>query len=299
MNWNQITNFLVVGGLLFTLVSCGLADVRPDNFTDEPTAEEMAKGKALLEAAWKAQGMDKLANVETYEVIASDHWRGMMGRMGDLWPWQRRRMALRFIPGTFDAQVESLEGEYDGTVYGQQSWQFYTQEPGQPVAFQEEGNDRISFGLAAFQYFFELADRLRKTDQIAYAGTMDFGGTNYEVVLVSWGNLAPQEKVDQYRLLINPETKCIEWATYTVRDNYLPAPAGLYGTIHFEDYRQVDGIWFSFKQSVYLNEDVSNLEKFAHQLTVRDIRLNTVPAASLRPGKDIVPIGDNKLVTTP
>ncbi|HAA21202.1 MAG TPA: hypothetical protein DCR93_12410 [Cytophagales bacterium] len=285
--------------MLVALASCGLADVRPEAYRVEPTEEQVAKGKALLDEAWEAQGLDKLAEVETYEVIASDHWPGMMGRMGDLWPWERRRMALRYIPGTFDAQVESLEGEYDGTVYGLQSWQYYAQEPGKEVEFLEEGDDRITFGLAAFQYFFELADRLKRTDQIAYAGSLDFGGTTYEVVMVSWGDLAPQEDVDQYRLLIHPETKRIEWVTYTIRDNYLPAPASLYGTIHFEDFREVEGIWFSYKQSVYLNENASNPEKYAHQLTVRDIRLNAVSAASLRPGKNIVPVGDDKPLANP
>jgi len=299
MNRSRIVNFLVVGGMLVALASCGLADVRPESYREQPSAIQVAKGKELLEAAWKAQGLDRLAGVETYEVIASDHWPGMMGKMGDLWPWKRRRMALRYIPGTFDAQVESLEGEYAGTTYGMQSWQYYAQEPGQNLTFQEEGDEKIIFGLAAFQYFFELADRLKRTDQIAYAGTREMNGTTYEVVMVSWGDLAPQEDVDQYRVLIHPETKRIEWVTYTIRDNYLPAPASLYGTIHFEDFREVEGIWFSYKQSVFLNENVSNPDKFAHQLTVRDIKLNTVSAASLRPGKGIVPVGDDKPLVHP
>ena len=136
----------LVFGLFLTACAADLRE-SPQKATDTPLREPAAV--ALLTAAVEAHGMTDLdARYATYEATGADDWRGLMGNMGELWPWESDRMALRYTVGDFDGQVEALEGEHAGETYGLQSFDFYA---GKGAAADTDipDDERVSFGLTA------------------------------------------------------------------------------------------------------------------------------------------------------
>ena len=139
---------LAVISVALATFSCA-ADLResPQKSADTPLREPAAV--ALLTAAVEAHGMTDLdTRYATYEATGADDWRGLMGNMGELWPWKSDRMALRYTVGDFNGQVGALEGEHAGTAYGLQSFDFYADKGGAADADVND-DERVSFGLTA------------------------------------------------------------------------------------------------------------------------------------------------------
>jgi hypothetical protein len=278
-----------------SLQSCAIADLRTEELKNQNYQKsDEDKGRAILKAAWKAQGMDQLQQFETYEVIAQDHWKGMLGAMGNVWPVNQTSMRMRFAVGTFDSQVEVLEGKKEGFLAGQQSWNYYEKEDGK-IEFKEKLDKRISFGLSAYQYFFELTDRLMRAPIVVYAGETEFEGKKYDMVLASWETIEPHKGHDQYRLWINKETKMLDVVENTVRANYLPGAQHLYGSTQMKDYRKINGIYIPFELTVDLNEPSKKETKYVHRLTVKEFQFDTFDKSVLYPNPDLKMLGDVKL----
>lgn len=275
---------------------CAIADLRTDALKENsisPSAEE--RGRSLLKASWKAQGMDQLSNFQTYEVIAQDHWKGLLGSMGNVWPVNQKDMRFRFAVNTFDSQVEVLEGKKKGFIAGQQSWNYYEKEQGKSIEFKEKPDKRISFGLAAYQYFFELSNRLMRAPIVVYAGERNFEGKTYDMVFASWETIEPHKGHDQYRLWIDRETKLIAFVENTVRENYLPGAQSLYGTTKYSSYQDVAGVKVPFELSVYLNKPSKKDSRYVHRLSVKTFQFDTFQASELYPNPKLKNVGDTKL----
>ena len=281
---------------LTLLSSCKLADLRTDTFKQEGiTSSNELKGKQILKESWKAQGMDKLQQFQTYEVVGKDHWKGLTGKTANPWPANNALTQLRYAIGTFDGQMEILEGKKKGWSAGLQSWQYYEFSKGQTPSFDVKKDKAISFIIPAYQYFFELIGRLKNAPIVAYMGQRQFNGQDYDLVFTSWESDAPNEKNDQYVLYVNTKTKLIDYASYTLRDNYLPAPKGLYGTIHFKDFRDIEGIKIPFQQTVFTKDPKTKEEKYLHKLTVNDFRFDSFDKSLLYPNPNLGTLGDQKL----
>ena len=68
-------------------------------------------------------------------------------------------------------KVTFLNGKKQGEERGLQAWKYYVKEKGTLfLNLKKKTHRKTQFGLAAFHYFFELLDRLKKVDLIAYAG---------------------------------------------------------------------------------------------------------------------------------
>jgi len=290
--------YFVLGLFALILLSgCKMVDLQTvDMKGDGLTSEAAQKGQVLLETAWKAQGMDKLHEHKTYSVTAVDHWKGLMGKMGKVWPESKGTMELRYAVGSFDSQVEFLDGKEEGLIAGLQSWNYYEIEPGQDVAFKEKPNERIQFGLSAFHYFFELSDRLKRAPIVTYAGEKEHKGKVYDLVFATWETTEPHMEHDQYVLWIDKETGMLEYSEYTVRDNYLRFPGwkSFYGSIHFDDFREINGVMIPFQQTVFLNSPKKKEHKYIHQLQISDFAFDTFDVTELNQNPEIDLIGDSK-----
>ena len=240
--------------------------------------------------------MDKFMEHETYEVTAKDHWKGMLGRMGKLWPESRSVINLKFAVGTFDASVHFLDGKKEGLTAGQQSWNYYEREnkSAEPVFMKK--NKRKSFGMSAYQYFFEMSDRLLKAPIISYAGEKEFNGQNYDLVFATWDKAKQHKEHDQYMMYINKSTGLLEYCIYTLRDNYLkmPGSAMLYGSIQFADLKEIDGAMIAMTQYVYFMNPKKKTKKYLHQLKIQEFKFNSFDKSELYPNKEIKKIGDSK-----
>ena len=280
--------------LALVLGAC-TADLRTRAVKDDTQGTaQRDDAEQLLRAAVAKQGLDRAAErYDTYEVTASDHWRGLLGGMGRVWNWGTEEMALRYTIGDFDGQVEVLEGKRAGFVAGVQSHDYYEVVDGR---YDTDVRDdrRLIFALNAFHYFFELGPRLLRAPVIrAYEGDT-FGGEAMRGVYVSWGDERSRD-YDQYVVWIGEASGLIEAVTHTVRDNYLPGAQPLYTSTEFDDFRDFDGVLIPCRQTVTLFGPSGKTDRgYVHQLTVRDFAWDAFPPEDIRPDPALAPVGDAK-----
>ncbi|MEM8487233.1 MAG: hypothetical protein AAF564_16895 [Bacteroidota bacterium] len=292
----KVTHSILLVALLSLLSGCKLVDLQTKTLKKEGLQEaKIAEGKALLDKAWQAQGMDKMHAHATYRVVAEDHWKGLLGRLGKVWPDLRTDLQLDYAINTFDSRVKFLNGKKEGTLAGLQSWQYYEQAPGGDIAFLDKADKNIRFGLAAFQYFFELGDRLKRAPIITAITPAEREGQMYDRVFATWNTTKAHVESDQYRVWINRDTGLIDFAEFTVRDTPLKAPGAkaFYGSIHFDDFREINGVLIPFEQFIFIN-GLKKDRKFLHKLTIADFEFDVVDLATLRPNAQLDLVGDAK-----
>lgn len=273
-------------GAAFTLWS--YADLRTP-VVEQASAESARAGRALLLESAERHGLVAWRRHATLEAIATDTWN-----VGGWWPTPEQRFRTQALLGTFTSRVELLGGPSAGEIRGIQSWAAYRQAPGAAQAsFLEVPAPEITFYLPTLQYFTELPFRLLNAETVLDAGSATHRGQRYDRVFVTWGSPEPHAEHDQYLLWIDSDTRLVEMVHYTVRDlasmNTGAARALMRtlatGTIHFDDYRMVDGVMIPFVQTVTLPEPVLTQypidENFLHRLVVDEARFDTVPREAL------------------
>ncbi len=281
-------------GLALVLSSCSIADLRtPEIKQDRQAASLQQKAQVLLTTAIQKQGLDQTDRFSTYEVVGSDHWKGLLGKMGNIWNWKQEKVAMRYALGDFDGQIEVLEGKKKGWIGGIQSWDYYEVSNGQ-YDTDVKDDKRIMFGLAAYHYYFELASRLGTAPLVRYVGKGEIEDKAMEKIWVSWGNERTKD-YDQYVLWIGKESGLIEAASHTIRDTYLPMSGFLYSSIRFSDFKAIDGVLIPFRQSVQLKNPKDTEKKYIHQFNIDSFEWDAFPIEQLRPNQGIQPLGDDKL----
>ncbi len=295
----SITTLIAFATILSTLLwSCSPVDIRTRTIKKEGlTKMNLEKGEKLMESARQKQGMDQLSKNNVYEADLSDKWKGMMGRMAKLWPNAKQQLNMKFAVGTFDSNVTFTDGKKNGNRAGLQSWSYYEQPKGESLEFKPKANKNFQFGLAAFQYFFELVDRLYKAPIKAYAGETSFNGQTYDLVLITWGELKAHKEADQYLAYINQSTGLMDYCTYTIRDPYMKMPGigQMYGTIQFADLKVYNGVQIPMTQYIYAFGPKKNTKKYLHKLTVKSFKFDGFNIKTLYPKEGLQKIGDNKL----
>ncbi len=286
---------LLIGTILITLQGC-MADLRTTTIKKEGiTVANEAKGKKIIEEAWERQGFNHLEAFKGYTFKGQDIWKGLLGRIGKPWPEADGNMLFRFEVGSFDSQVKYLDGKKANSYAGLQSWNYYEFEEGQ-AAKQEKMNYRTRFGLSAYHYFFEMLDRLKKAPIISWAGSEEFNNEKYDVIFVTWEDEHPHMGHDQYNLLINKKTKRLDYAIYTLRENYLkfPGARAFYGSIKYDDFRQINGVFVPFKQTVFLNRPKKKENRHLHELKISNFQFDSFDLKLLKPFSEIAPTGNSK-----
>lgn len=284
----------IISGILLT--GC-MANIQPKLVKKNPNSEKLEKkGKAILKKAHDAHGVDNLLRHDVYQFVTIDDWKGPLAGMGKLWPEKNTKMEFKYAINTFDARVKFLSGSRINQSVGLQSWKFYEGE-GDSTNFNVEHDERLTFGLAAFQYFSELTGRLENAEIIRYGGEKEFKNVKYDLVFVTWKQEDAHKEFDQYLLYINKTTNLIDYATYTIRDNYLHLPGTkiFYGTIGFSNFKDVDGYKVPFTQSIFLFGPKKQNSKYLHQLNIESFSFDEFEKEELYPRKDLQAVGDKKL----
>ncbi len=276
----------LLAGAAFTL--WGYADLRTPA-AEDASAESARQGREILERSAERHGLGAWQSYTTLETVATDTWK-----VGGWWPTPEQQFRTQALLGTFTSRVELLGGPSAGEIRGIQSWAAYRQEPGaQRATFLEDPAYEIIFYLPTLQYFTELPFRLLAADTVLDAGPASHRGRRYDRVLVTWGTPEPHAEHDQYLLWIDTETGLVEMVQYTVRDlaalnsgtmRVLMKSLAV-GTIHFDDYRPVDGVMIPFEQTVTLSEPALTqypvAENFHHRLVLDQARFDAVPVELL------------------
>jgi len=283
------------------LASAGWADLRTEVIRERGASPELAaRGRHLLQEAARAHGIAAFRGRTTIEEVATDTWRPD----GPWWPANPQRFRAQRRLGSFTSRVELLDGPLRGEIWGIQSWAAYKRTSHSAPRF---ASDRaIEFYLPTLQYFDELPFRLLDAPLVLYAGEGTYLGRRYERVFVTWGSPEPHGEHDQYLLWIRPETKLVDAARYTLRDAVaLSSPLmrplmktfGA-GTIHYRQYRSVDGVMVAFEQTVTLeppeNTRAPLEEDRLHRLVIEAARFDTVDVAELTPDGSRPEAGDSK-----
>ena len=259
------------GIALLLLLSACVYDLRPraiKSFGDQPEAAAEARGRAILQAAAEAHGLDAWRTLEHIELDAVDTWNVAMFRT------MMTPMPERTTPYTFSFQVESgfkgegrlTGGKHAGDRFGVNG------RPHEDSYVIKGGKRKRLGGLPAkiyapsVQYFAEFPFRILEAEHVAYVDQVDWQGRPHDRVLATWGGLKPHMADDQYLLYVDAETGFITATRYTVR----VAGPPMASTIVFEDLRPVDGMTLPFLQRVgfFRNDGIREL----HRLEVSDIR---------------------------
>ncbi len=267
---------------------------------DRPDAER--RGRELLAAMAERHGLPAFRRHATMQVTACDRWPG-----GSAW-WPQDVQCFRSQSRlrTFSSRIELLDGPGKGEVWGIQSWAPYRGRSGQPPALLSEPDAAISFYLPTLHYFNELPFRILSAGIVRAAGEARLGGRTYDRVFATWGRPEPNGDNDQYVLWIDRETGLLSKVRYTVREATTRMSARqrrwlrsvILGTMHYEDYRSLDGVMMPFAQTVTLSPPELTRHPLSrhhfHRLELREAAFDTVPteALILDPRRD--EIGDRK-----
>lgn len=267
----------------------GWADIRTDLVKERGMDQELAiKGRVLLHNAARQHGSDEIATHTTFSITATDQWSGD----GPWWPEPVQSNRADRLLGTFTSRVRLVGGPLDGEIWGIQSWHAYEISNGsdRPVF----GPSRaIEFYLPTLQYFDELPFRLVNAPIVLFAGTGRYRGLEYDRVFVTWGSVKPHRDHDQYELWINRATGRIDVARYTLREGFEMASGPMKllmrafaaGTIHFEDYREVEGVAVPFRSTVTLTPpektELPLDRNYFHRIVVEDAAFDRVERESL------------------
>ncbi len=169
-----------------------------------------------------------------------------------------------------------------------------------------EGDPQLEFYLPSLHYFFELPFRLLSADVLIHQGEAKHAGKTYDLVLASWGQEQPNLDHDQYLVWINRQSGLIDMVRYTVRDtsifenslSKLLMRSLALGTIHYDDYRLVDGVQVPFAQTVTLPPPELTrypLDKhFFHRLDISAVSFDAVPETILLSLESLQPAADRK-----
>ncbi len=222
---------LSTSALALLLCSCaGLADLRPTRLTTEPSAQDQAEGRRLLQLAAEAHGLEAWQKYPALELESTDDWSPtFLGRFFTWWSTPSQKLRHTMLSGTFTSKMELLNGPDKGLILGLQGFKSYRIDE---KGFHHTNEERTHFYLPALQYFQELPFRILKATHISYAGLSSFGGWKYHRVFVTWGSFAANEEFDQYDIWIDAKTHLIASCRYTVREAFGSAT----GTIFYEDY---------------------------------------------------------------
>jgi len=268
----------IIGVIVFISViaqSCKIADLRTKEVKQEGvTKQKLEKGKLLLDQAWKAQGFDKLSEHTVYSYHGQDTWKGMLGRMGNIWSKSTSEMDFKYKIGSFDGQVKFENSNYSGL----QNWNYYDIINNDTIFsdLKLKKNERIVFGVSAFQYFVEMIDRLRQAPVVVYQGEDEFRGQMYDLVLCTWGTVEPHMEHDQYVAWINKKTGLMDFTHYTIRDSYLKPPGykSIGGVIEFTDFKEVEGMLIPHTHLVYALKLRRNPNKNLHKLIISGFKFD-------------------------
>ncbi|WP_298541883.1 hypothetical protein [uncultured Aquimarina sp.] len=295
------TAFILMATAMVMLpLSCKTVDLRTDTIMEASSTEkeiQVKKGYQFLEAAWKAQGMDKLESHKNYEFTGLESWRSMMGKMANPWRVNNVNLTFRYAINTFDGRVEIASGKDAGEFFGLQSWEYYEGNKATPANFDLKKDKKRAFAVPTFHYFMELPNRLMQAPIKEYAGSDTILGQEYEMVIVTWGDDSePTKEHDQYLVYINKDTKLIEIVSYSAHEGYLPGKHSLFGSIRYSDFKNIEGILIPMKhESIFGN--IKKEKKPIHTLQINSFEFDKVNQKILYPNPNLKKVGNNKINT--
>ncbi|MEO0604831.1 MAG: hypothetical protein AAF211_25590, partial [Myxococcota bacterium] len=249
-----MTRFLTSTALVLSLTACGgLVDIRPDALKGEidPAVQEdgARRFRALLDVHGGMETWEGLASVET---TFRDEWTNWLFFQVTPYAENNQRASLTSnLHGFPDSRIEFLEGEGTGEVWTAKGTTIVRERDGETERTQAWGDAFFAVFVQNPEFMIATPFRLATADKYAYVGTRSWKGTDHDVVMLSWGDFAPQERVDQWLLYIDPRTGRLAATEFTVR----MSGGSQTGFYHFHDYTVTDGLLLAHAMDAYLDKD--------------------------------------------
>jgi len=297
----RLASGLAVAAAAFAMtLGSGHADLRNET-ARRNDAETERRGRGKLEQLAERHGHGAWKRRSTMETVARDYWPGG----GPWWPKDDQRFRSQALLGTFTSRAELLDGTGAGEIWGLQAWTPY-KERNRERTWVSKSEGALTFYLPTLHYFNELPFRILSAPVVRDGGEVRHRGRSYDLVFATWRAAEPQPDLDQYVLWIDRETGLLSKVRYTVRDAVprmpplmrklaLPLVAG---TMHYEDYRDIDGVQVPFLQTVTLQPPELTRyplsENYFHRLELEEARFDTVPREALLPDPALDEPGDRK-----
>ena len=108
------------------------------------------------------------------------------------------------------------------------------------------------------------------------AGIRKLDGNEYPAISVFFDEGTGDADDDEYVMLINPQTNRVEWLLYTVT-YFSGEKAERYNALHYEDYRNVDGLMMVGKLTGYTYaNDTTGDQRYENRFTNQSFKLNAM-----------------------
>ena len=234
----------VLAATVLTTTAC-VKDLRPKRFAESATAA--TRGRAVLEEAARAHGLDAWREADQITVEMTDTWNSGLFR-SMMTPLPKNTAEVRY---TFEVG-SGFTGKGVFEAPGKAPTTFGVAGTPAEASFWGEAEHRKRMrGLQAriyapsIQYFTEFPFRILEAETVSYLDTVDWQGRPHDRVLATWG-AKPSMKADQYVVYVDRETHFISLVHYTVRDAGPPMASA----ISFADVREVDGLYLPHTQVV-------------------------------------------------
>lgn len=261
------TSFVIFCALTLSACASGFKDLRPTEMRDaSPTAEQVARGRALLDrAAERAGGRARFSQFDHLRASATDDWDSFLGELAFLQYDKHQELDIWVkTPEIGDTFIDLKNGSKKGQRWGVEDGAQYRIIDGKRVP----DNEPLSgLFIKATGVLMALPIHLSYADQVAYVDDVEFEGATYHRVFATWEQMAPQEKFDHWLVWINRETGLIEQAEFTVREYEATTafPVTRSGAYSMSDFREVDGmkIPHTIKTLFALGEDAVHVYKIS------------------------------------
>ena len=284
---NLLPSSLILLFGMTILAGCATADLRNDALQERGSqAQQRSDGERIMRETAENHGYAAWKEHQTVEMVMRDNWEGfttwLLGR-----PWDNELLNFTYELGTFNGRVEMLDGDDKGKVYGIHSWQGYEVEPGETLEKVEQ--ERTDFVIPAILFLNELPFRLVDAPIIVHMADSTLNGENYSLLFATWDREDAHTEHDQYILWINKATGLLDFAEYTIREQFKFAT----GAAVYEDYRDIDGVQVPFNVTLNAAPD-DDPDDFYHKITIESAAFNVTTATTLHVFDDLTEIGDAK-----
>ena len=256
------------------LHGCSTVDLRPD---EPATDDDRRVGEKLLRQLADAHGgRSAWLAARVVRAKMSDRWKnGFLHLVGGPWPRNGTQFELTLLTGRDNGRLRFTD--VDEPDWGIQNWRTYKVEHGEPVFKQHK---KIAFWIPTTTYFVEAPFRVQEATTVYRMSPATVAGRSYERVFATWGDDAPQDKIDQYVVWIDAETHRLAWMKYTVRDY----GDWMMGIMAYEDYVEVGGFTLARR--------MGTVDKPGGKRTLRQMTVETFEVEVDVPDEHVVPRPD-------
>gem|GEM_PF-2963861 len=284
--------------LLGILLSACHKDLRTSLIKNGTEQNLEEKGKALLAEAYKAHGMDAFKQHQVYEVDANFKFHFPFRSMMNMDPFKvgpNDDVKLRYAVNSFDGQIEYMNGNRKGDIYGTQSFKNYKLLPGEEAKFYKRKQERRAWAVTAYHYLLEIPMRIQKANIVKYAGKETYNGVEYDKVFATWDIEKANKHFDHWILYIHPKTKRIDLLKATIKEYYMPLPGFMYATVLFQDYQKVSGDLIMPSRFVFQMFNPKKKDtKFIYDIKFQNYQFDSFDIEKLYPNKELERFGDSK-----